>query len=129
MENCVFCKLAKEGSELKIWENEKYLAFLDMHPMQPGHALIIPKKHTDYLFDIEDAEYCELMMNAKKVAGILKLKFNSKKVGMIVEGFAILHAHVHLVPINGINELNPDIARMDTNIEELKKLSQEILHG
>ncbi len=128
MENCIFCKLAKE-SELKVWENDTYTAFLDIHPIQTGHTLVIPKKHTDYVFDIDDAEYCELMLNAKKVAAILKTKFHSKKVGMIVEGFAIPHAHVHLVPINGVNELNPDIARMDVHIEELKKLSKEILHG
>ncbi len=130
MENCVFCKMVTgEMPPLKIWENENFLAFLDIHPIQTGHTLIIPKKHTDYVFDIEDAEYCDLMMHAKIVAGILKEKFHSKKVGMIVEGFAISHAHVHLVPINGVNELNPDIARIDVPVEELKELSNKILNG
>ncbi len=115
-----------EVPPLKIWENEKFLAFLDIHPIQTGHTLLIPKKHTDYVFGIEDAEYCELMLNAKKVAAILKEKFHSKKVGMIIEGFAIPHAHVHLVPINGVNELNPDKARMDVSFEELKKVQEKV---
>ncbi len=112
---------------LKIWENDNYLAFLDIHPIQPGHALIIPKKHTDHVFDLSDNAYCELMIHAKEVALKLKTKMDSKKVGMIVEGFAIPHAHVHLVPINEGGELNPDNARMDANIEDLKKLANQIL--
>ncbi len=114
---------------LKIWENENYLAFLDIHPIQPGHSLIIPKKHTDHVFDLSDGEYCELMSNARTLALMLKSKFHSKKVGLIVEGFAIPHAHVHLVPINEGGELNPDKARLDANIEDLRKLANKVLEN
>ncbi len=100
-----------------------------MHPVQPGHALVIPKKHTDYIFDINDEEYCELMLNVKMVAVLLKSKMNSKKVGIIVEGFGVSHGHVHLIPINGLGELNTDKARMDADIEELRNLANKILNG
>ncbi len=127
MENCVFCKMVTgDIPPLKVWENDKYLAFLDINPIQNGHTLVIPKLHNDYVFDINDEDYLELMLSAKKVAGILKSKFNSKKVGMIVEGFAISHAHIHLVPINGVNELNPDKARMNVDIDELRKTAEYI---
>jgi len=88
MENCIFCKIIKgEIPSVKIWENESYLAFLDVNPMTPGHTILTPKKHTDYLFDLNDDEYCELMKNVKEIAQLLKSKLNTKRVGVVVEGF------------------------------------------
>ena len=73
---------------------------MDANPIAPGHTLVIPKNHTDYLFDIDDQEYCGLMSATKKIAAILKEKFNSKRVGLLVDGFGVAHAHVHLLPVN-----------------------------
>ena len=127
MENCIFCKISKgEIPSIKIWEDEKYLAFLDVNPVAVGHTLLIPKKHTDYFFDLNDNEYCELMLNAKKIAQLLKSKLNSKRIGMIIEGFAVSHAHVHLIPINKMSEMDPNKAK-SAKIEDLKITAEMIL--
>ena len=103
--NCIFCKIAKgEIPVLKFWEDEKYLVFFDKKPLRRGHVLVLPKKHTDYIFDLNDKEYIELMLKAKEVAKKLKTKFKTKRVIMLVEGFAVPHAHIHLIPSN--NPLN-----------------------
>ena len=78
MEDCLFCKIVKEDvPSHKIWEDENYFAFLDANPIGPGHTLVIPKNHTDYLFDISEEEYCGLMSAAKKIAEILKEKLRN----------------------------------------------------
>src|SRR3989338_10600632 len=99
--DCIFCKIIDgEIPVVKIFEDKKYFAFLDMNPINPGHTLLIPKKHTDYLFDLSDDEYSELMLKAKYLAKLLKNKLAPKRVGILVEGFLIPHAHIHLVPLN-----------------------------
>ena len=110
----------------KIWEDEKYLAFLDNNPVKPGHTLLIPKKHTDYIFDLSDDEYCELMLTAKKVAKLLKSKLHPKRVGIAVEGFGVSHVHVHLVPIDKGYELNPSNAKPAVK-GELEEIAKKIL--
>jgi histidine triad (HIT) family protein len=126
MENCVFCKISK--SELpseKIWEDENFFAFLDLNPVNPGHILLIPKKHTDYLFDIEDPLYSKLFKVAKKLAKPLKQAMQSKRIGIAVEGFGVPHAHVHLIPINKGFELDPNRAKKAMP-KELKDVANKI---
>jgi histidine triad (HIT) family protein len=126
MTDCIFCKIINgEIQAVKLWEDRKYLAFLDMNPINPGHTLVVPKKHTDYIFDLKDREYKKLMLNAKKIAKLLKEKLNSKRIGIMVEGFAIPHVHVHLVPINNSGELNFENAK-PTSSEELNKIAEII---
>jgi histidine triad (HIT) family protein len=126
MENCIFCKIIKgEIPCVKIWEDEKHLAFLDLGQISPGHTLVIPKKHTDYIFDLEDDEYCELLLKGKEIAKKLKLKLNPKRVGLAVEGFGVPHVHLHMVPLNNGNELNPERAT-NPPIEELEKIAKII---
>ena len=127
MENCIFCKIAKgEIPCVKIWEDEKYLAFLDINPIKPGHTLLLPKKHTDYIFDLEDNEYCELMLNAKKIAKKLKSKLKPERIGIFVEGLAVSHVHVHLIPLNQGDLLDPNLAR-SVSADELNKIAEKIL--
>lgn len=124
--NCIFCKIAKEEiSAVKIWEDEKYLAFLDVNPINMGHTLLIPKKHTDYIFDLEDEEYFELMLKSKEIAKLLKEKLNPKRIGVIIEGFAVPHIHIHLVPINNPDEICNK--RKPIQSEELNKIAEKIL--
>lgn len=124
--NCIFCKIAKgEIPSVKIWEDKKYFAFLDMNPVTPGHTLIIPKKHDDYIFDMKKGEYAKLMLTSKKVAKILKEKLNPKRVGIIVEGFGVPHVHIHLIPINKPDEIIK--GKTKTNSEELNKIAERIL--
>jgi histidine triad (HIT) family protein len=127
-ENCIFCKIVKgEIPAVKIWEDEKYLAFLDMNPINQGHALLIPKKHDDYIFDLNNEEYSELMLTAKEVAKLLKEKLNPKRIGIIVEGFGVSHVHIHLVPINFPDEICNKRNPIET--EELNKIAKRILNG
>ena len=124
--NCIFCKVVKEDiPSVKIFEDGKYLAFLDISPINPGHVLVIPKKHADYLFDLNDEEYKELMLTAKKIAKIIKERLKPKRVGLAVEGFFVPHVHVHLVPLNRGNELNPERAKSSTK-EELEKIAKRL---
>ena len=124
--DCIFCKIIKgEIPAVKLWEDEKFFVFLDKSPINPGHTLVLPKKHTDYIFDLNDKEYTELMLKAKEVAKILKKKLNPKRVGMAVEGFFVPHVHIHLVPENRGNELNPERA-INMEVKELNKLAEKI---
>lgn len=126
MKDCIFCKIVDgEIPSVKIWEDDKHLAVLDVNPINPGHTLVLLKKHVDYIFDLEDREYQDLMLVVKKIAKIIKKKLNPKRVGMAVEGFLIPHVHVHLVPINRGNELNPERAK-PSNKEELERIAMEI---
>ncbi len=126
MNDCVFCKIVKgEIPHFKIWEDESYVAFLDIGQINPGHTLLIPKKHSEYLFDMEDAEYSEFLLKAKEIAKLLKLKMDPKRVGLVVEGFGVSHVHIHLVPINKAGELNMEKATHPSK-EELEKVVQKI---
>jgi len=128
MENCIFCKIVKgEIQSIKIWEDKDYLAFLDANPINPGHILLIPKKHTEYLFDLNNNEYSELMLKVKYLARLLKNKLNPRRVGIIIEGFGVLHVHIHLVPLNKGNELNPERAKPSSK-ENLERIAL-ILRG
>ena len=125
--NCIFCKIVKgEIPAVKIFEDEKHFAFLDMNPINSGHTLLIPKKHTDYLFDLNDNEYSELMLKAKYLAKLLKNKLAPKRVGILVEGFLIPHAHIHLVPLNKGGGLSFEKAKPMSK-EELNKLAKKIM--
>ena len=109
----------------KILEDDLYLAFLDLRPINPGHALVIPKQEIDYIFDMEDELLEGLMVFAKKVAQGIKKAFPCKKVGVMVAGIEVPHAHVHLIPINSVGDLNFARAKTVTP-EELAAAAQKI---
>lgn len=90
----------------KICEDERFLSFLDIRPINPGHTLVIPKKEIDYFFDLDDAMMGELMVYAKKVARAIKKTVECRRVGVMVAGIEVPHAHVHLVPIQSVGDLN-----------------------
>lgn len=124
--DCVFCMI-KDGKIPceKIWEDDAYFAFLDINPFTPGHSLIIPKKHHDYLFELDDAAYDGLFRAAKTVAGPLRKATGAKRIGMLVEGFLVRHAHLHLIPINKGSEMAPGNSRKATT-EELAAMGAKI---
>jgi len=126
MENCLFCKIVKkELPSYKIWENENFLAFLDINPINPGHTILVPKKHVDYIFDLEEPLYSEMFKIVKQLSKVLKQAIGSKKIGLIIEGFAVPHAHIHLIPINRGNELNPSRAKKG-DPKQLLKIAENI---
>lgn len=83
----------------KVYEDDRVLAFLDIHPINPGHTLLIPKKQVDHLWDLDDDEYQYLWTIAKHLAKQIKQTLNPPRVGVIVEGFGVPHAHIHLIPL------------------------------
>jgi len=126
MENCVFCKIVKgELPCYKIWENERFLAFLDINPVSPGHTVLIPKKHINYIFDLEEPLYSEMFKIVKELSKALKQAVGSKKVGLAIEGIFIPHAHIHLIPVNKENDLNPTMAKKG-DPKELFRIAKDI---
>lgn len=122
MENCVFCKiLNKEIPDYTFWENEDAFAFLDITPKVIGHSLVVPKKHIDYIFDLSDEELAKLMAAAKKIAKVLKDFTGKKRVCVIVEGFAVPHVHVHLIPADNEKEFTaPALPADHAKLRELQ---------
>lgn len=107
MPDCVFCKIAaKEIPSQIVWENERFVAFLDIKPVNPGHVLIVPKDHVDSIFDLQSGAYGEIFDVAKKLSVPLQAAMDSRRIGIAVEGFGEPHAHLHLIPLNGPGELN-----------------------
>ena len=90
----------------KVAENENFLAFLDIQPLVKGHVLVIPKIEIDYIFDLEDDLLANMMVFSKQVSKKIKAAFPCKKVGVTVIGLEVPHAHIHLVPINSMNDMN-----------------------
>ena len=109
----------------KILENDKYLAFLDIRPVNPGHTLVIPKQEVDYIFDMEDDLLKGLVVFAKKVAKAIGKAFPCKKVGIMVAGIEVPHAHIHLIPINSVGDLSFARAKTATS-EELAQVVTKI---
>ncbi len=90
----------------KVAEDEKHLAFFDIQPIAKGHVLVIPKKEVDYFWDLSHEDLSELMKFAQMVAKKLKLQFDCKKVGVAIIGLEVAHAHIHLVPLNHLGDLD-----------------------
>ncbi len=102
----IFSKIvAGEIPSYKIAEDDRYYAFLDIHPLAEGHTLVIPKQETDYLFDLEDDLLGGMMVFAKRIARALDRTMDCKRVGVAVLGLEVAHAHIHLIPINGLHDI------------------------
>lgn len=82
----------------KVYEDDRVIAFLDIHPINPGHTLVVPKKQIDHLWDLDDDDYHYLMSVAKHIAERIRQTINPPRIGMLVEGFAIAHCHIHVIP-------------------------------
>ena len=107
----------------KVAENDKFLAFLDIMPLKKGHVLVIPKAEVDYIFDVEDELLGEMMVFAKSVAKKIKVAFPCKKVGVAVVGLEVPHAHIHLIPMNTIDDMNFSNAKLTLSQEELAEIA------
>jgi histidine triad (HIT) family protein len=106
MPDCTFCKIIKgEVDHLVYWEDDQVVAFLTKNPVNLGHTLIVPKNHTDYIFDLENKLYSYLFDVAKKLAGPVQTFSGSKRIGISVSGFQIPHVHVHIIPLNSDHDI------------------------
>lgn len=109
-----------------VAETTEFLAFLDVSPLAPGHVLVIPKKEIDYIFDMDEESYFGLTLFAKIVAGGLKKAFPCVKVGMTVIGLEVPHAHIHLIPMNNVSDMNFSKPKLNPSQEELAEAAQKI---
>ena len=113
----------------KVAENDKFLAFLDITPIKKGHVLVIPKKEVDYIFDIEDELLSEMIVFAKTVAIKMKKILPCKKVGVTVIGLEVPHAHIHLVPMNVLNDMNFANPKMSFEKLEFEELANQLFNA
>ena len=126
----IFSKIVSgEIPSFKVAENERFLAFLDITPLRKGHVLVIPKTETDYIFDIEDKELSEMIVFAKSVAIKIKKVFPCKKIGVSVIGLEVPHAHIHLVPMNSISDMNFSQEKLKLSNEELIEIASKIFNA
>ena len=109
-----------------IAEDENFIAFLDIVPLVMGHTLIVPKKEIDYLFDMEDASIGGIMVFAKKVAVAIKKAAPCKRIGVAVIGLEVPHAHIHLVPMNTMGDINFTRPKLKPTNQELKEMVEKI---
>jgi histidine triad (HIT) family protein len=113
----------------KVAENDEFLAFLDIMPLAKGHTLVIPKKETDYIFDIEDDAYQRLWLFAKQVAATLRLQVPCKRIGLSVIGLEVAHAHIHLIPLQQVEDINFSKAKVAADPAELAALARLLLES
>lgn len=144
--DCIFCKIAKgEIPSVKVWEDDKFLAILDINPNTEGMTLVLPKNHFDSdAFLMPENDYSELMLATKKVSEILRKGLNVNRVAMVMEGMGVNHVHVKLYPLYGIEKEFKEMWAKDkvffkeyqgyistqlgpeANIEDLKKISEKL---
>jgi histidine triad (HIT) family protein len=123
----IFTKIInKEIPAHIVAENDKFLAFLDIMPLKKGHVLVIPKAEIDYIFDIEDELLSEMMVFAKQVATKIKKAIPCKKVGVAVVGLEVPHAHIHLIPINSITDMDFSNPKLKLTNEEFLEVVQSL---
>ena len=113
----------------KIAENDKFFAFLDINPLMKGHTLVIPKKETDYIFDIEDNDLAEMMVFAKQIAVKIKEAIPCTKVGVAVIGLEVPHAHIHLVPMQKEGDLDFKRPKLQLSQEEFLEIQNKLAFG
>lgn len=110
----------------KIAESDKFLAFLDIMPLQKGHTLVIPKVEVDYIFDVEDDLLAEMMVFAKEVSAMVKSAIPCERIGVAVIGLEVPHAHIHLIPITKMDDMNFSNPKLELDAEEMKSIAARI---
>ena len=123
----IFTKIVQgEIPSYKIAESDAFYAFLDIRPLAKGHTLVIPKQEVDYLFDLEDDVYSGLHLFAKKVAAAIEKAIPCERIGTAVIGLEVPHAHIHLVPINSVGDLNFANPPVKLTQEEMQQIAANI---
>ncbi|NLI23648.1 MAG: HIT family protein [Bacteroidales bacterium] len=110
----------------KIAENEKFFSFLDINPLAKGHVLVVPKKETDYLFNLDDSDLSEIMVFAKRIARAIEKAVPCKRIGVAVIGLEVPHAHIHLVPLNSMDDINFSNPKLKLPPEEMEAIASAI---
>jgi len=110
----------------KIAENDKFFAFLDISPLAKGHTLVVPKQETDYFFNLDDALLSEIMLFAKTISKAIEQVVPCKRIGIAVIGLEVPHAHIHLVPLNTIYDIDFKKPKLQFNPEEFDEIASKI---
>lgn len=125
----IFSKIiAGEIPSYKIAENDNFFAFLDIFPLVEGHVLVIPKKEVDKIFDVDDELLSEWLVFAKPIAKAIEAAFDCNRCGISVIGLEVPHAHMHLMPINSVDDMNFGKQKLKLSEEQLKESQQKILN-
>lgn len=123
----IFSKIIKgEISSHKVAETENFLAFLDVSPLAKGHVLAIPKTEVDYIFNLDDPTLQELMVFSKKVSKAIEKAIPCKRIGVAVIGLEVPHTHIHLIPINNVDDINFSRPKLKFSNEELAETAKKI---
>ncbi|MEE4196605.1 MAG: HIT family protein [Bacteroidales bacterium] len=123
----IFTKIVQgEIPSYKIAEDEHFYAFLDIHPLAKGHTLVIPKKETDYYFDLDDETLSGLMLFSKRIAKAIDRTMDCKRVGVVVLGLEVAHAHVHLIPLNSEADASFSKPKLKLSPEEFETIAGKI---
>lgn len=126
----IFSKIIKgEIPSYKIAENERFFAFLDINPLVEGHTLVIPKIEVDKFLDMPDDYLSEVLLFAKPIATAIEKSFPCKRCGLSVVGLEVPHAHLHLIPLNNMNDINFTRLKLSPTKEELKNAQEKILNA
>jgi histidine triad (HIT) family protein len=124
----IFSKIiAGQIPSYKIAENDKFFAFLDIFPLVEGHVLVVPKIEVDKIFDVPDEYLSEMLVFAKPIAKAIERSFRCDRCGISVIGLEVPHAHMHLVPINGMDDLNFTRGKIKMKPEQLKAAQEKII--
>ncbi len=110
----------------KIAEDERYFAFLDINPLREGHTLVVPREETDYIFDLDNKQIAGLFIFSKKVAEAIKAAIPCTRIGVAILGLEVPHAHIHLVPMNSMEDVNFRNPKLKLTPEEFNEIAQKI---
>lgn len=123
----IFTKIInREIPSYTVAEDDRFVAFLDINPLSKGHTLIVPKKEVDYFFDVDDDSLAAMMVFSKRVAGAIRKATKCNRVGVAVIGFEVPHAHLHLVPMNGMGDINFANPKLKLSKEEFEQVLSNI---
>ena len=124
----IFSKIARgEIPSYKVAENERYYAFLDINPLVKGHVLVIPKEETDYLFDLNDDDLGGIMLFSKKVAAAIEKTIPCRRIGVAVIGFDVPHAHIHLLPMQNMQDIDFNRPKLKLSSQEFQSIAEKIM--
>ena len=123
----IFTKIINgEIPSYKIAEDEDFFAFLDINPLKAGHTLVVPKNETDYVFDLDDDRLAGLMLFSKKIAAAIKSAIPCNRIGVAILGLEVPHAHIHLIPMDSMEDVNFKNPKLKFSPEEFKKIADQI---
>ena len=123
----IFSKIISgEIPSYKIAESEEFFAFLDINPLKTGHTLVVPKQETDYIFDLEDVSLSRMILFSKKIASAIKIAFPCNRIAVLILGLEVPHAHIHLIPMDSMEDINFKNKKLKFSPEEFKAIADKI---